>query len=56
MNKAITHIRRWNEWRKYNRNSKFYQLLVLTGFISSPTYWLTLLPEETEQMRKEILQ
>lgn len=37
MKRLISHIRRWNRWRKYNRNSPFHKLLVLFNIIYSPT-------------------
>lgn len=40
------HIRRWNKWRKGNLNSRFYQFLVLIGFVKSPTMVLVLLDDE----------
>lgn len=42
----IKHIRRWNIWRKHNRNNRFYKILVLLGFTRSPTFELEILPEE----------
>jgi ABC-type multidrug transport system fused ATPase/permease subunit len=35
---VIKHIKRWNSWRKYNRNSKLHKLLVLFNMIHSPTF------------------
>ena len=31
------HIRRWNEWRKYNHNSWFHKFLVLLRRVESPS-------------------
>lgn len=44
----IKHIRRWNIWRKHNRNNRFYKILVLLGFTRSPTFELELLPADYE--------
>ena len=45
MKKLRNHIRHWNNWRKYNLNSKFYQLLVLFG-LPSPTFSVYMFNEE----------
>lgn len=42
----IKHIKRWNEWRKYNGNSPFHKLLVLLGIVKSPTFQQILTKEE----------
>lgn len=34
----VNHIQQWNEWRKRNANSKFWKFMVLTKFVSSPTF------------------
>lgn len=34
---TIKHIKRWNVWRKYNKNDILYKVLVLFGIIKSPT-------------------
>ena len=44
--KLIKHIRRWNRWRKYNLNSPLYHILVLFGYINSPSMQTVILPEE----------
>ena len=31
------HVRRWNVWRKRNRNNKLYKLCVLLGILNSPS-------------------
>lgn len=33
--------KRWKDWKKYNHNSKFFQIMVFLGIIHSPTfeYW-----------------
>lgn len=31
-------IERWNIWRKRNRNSRIYKVMVLLGLIDSPTF------------------
>lgn len=48
-------LRRWNKWRKHNLNSKPYQLLVLFGFIHSPTFYCTLTDEEEEAWHQRLL-
>lgn len=45
-NPLTKHFRRWNVWRKRNCNGKFYKFLVLFGLSHSPTFYLTILPEE----------
>lgn len=50
MNKLVKHIRRWNIWRKNNLNCKLHKFLVLIGFIKSPTFSYTLLPEEYDDI------
>lgn len=32
------HIKIWNDWRKYNLNSKVYQILVLLKLAISPSF------------------
>lgn len=41
MKKLINHIKRWNNWRKYNTNAWWYKILVLLGICHSPSfiYW-----------------
>lgn len=56
MKKLITHIRRWNVWRKRNCNSKFHKLIVLLGIIKSPTMMYTMLPEELEMIQLGFLE
>ena len=46
MKRIIKHIRRWNIWRKDNRNSRLHKLLVLLGLRQSPTLNFVFLPEE----------
>lgn len=41
MKRLVNHIRRWNVWRKGNRNSAFHKLLVFFNIIYSPTFELT---------------
>ena len=50
----IRHIRRWNYWRKHNVNGHIHHFLVLIGFIESPTFNFTILPEEVPDMDKYI--
>ncbi len=46
MERLIKHVKRWNEWRKYNGNSKMHKLLVLLGIVKSPTLPNILTKEE----------
>lgn len=48
----LKHIKRWNKWRKHNRNSKLHKLLVLLGLRKSPTFILTFTDEEEEAIHK----
>ncbi len=34
----MKHIKKWNEWRRYNCNSFIYKLFVLLGIVKSPTF------------------
>lgn len=34
----ITHYKKWKNWKKRNGNNLFYQLLVLFGFMHSPSF------------------
>lgn len=36
--KIVNHIKRWNEWRKRNTNSKLWKFMVLIGLVASPTF------------------
>lgn len=31
----IKRFKKWKDWRRYNCQSKFYQFLVLIGFVNS---------------------
>lgn len=44
--KLIKHIQRWNHWRKYNLNGPLHHILVLFGFIKSPSMQTVILPED----------
>lgn len=48
MKKIITHLKRWNVWRKNCLNSPFYKLLVLFKIVESPSMPLTWTKEEQE--------
>lgn len=50
MTKFLKHIRRWNVWRKRCLNGPVHKVLVLFGFIKSPTFGCCLLPEEVEEL------
>ena len=52
MNRLIKHIRRWNIWRKCNKNSKLHKFFVLIGFTKSPSMSYVLLPEEQIEIGK----
>lgn len=46
MKNLIKHFRRWNIWRKYNRNGGPHKILVLFGLLKSPTMVTVFPPEE----------
>ena len=48
------HFRKWNEWRKRNLNSKFYQLLVLLKVYKSPTFELYITKQEMQEALDEM--
>lgn len=48
------HFRKWDEWRKRNLNSKFYQLLVLLKVYKSPTFDLYITKQEMQEALDEI--
>lgn len=48
MAKIIKHIKKWNKWRKYNANSTLHKILVLIGFVKSPTYYVISEKEDWE--------
>ena len=48
------HFRKWNEWRKQNLNSKFYQLLVLLKVYKSPTFDLYITKQEMQEALDEM--
>lgn len=48
MKKILTHVKRWNRWRKHCLNGNLHKALVLLGVIKSPTMPFILLPEEIE--------
>lgn len=50
MKNLIKHFRRWNIWRKYNRNSGLHKILVLFGVAKSPTMATVLLSEEINKI------
>lgn len=55
MKNLIKHFRRWNIWRKYNRNGRLYKILVLFGVTKSPTMTTVLLPEEADDIFDSII-
>lgn len=48
MGRLIKHIKRWNVWRKHNKNSIAHKILVLFGIIKSPTFFYTWTAEEAK--------
>lgn len=48
MGMMIKHIKRWNVWRKFNKNSIFHKILVLFGVIKSPSFYCTMTKEEAK--------
>ena len=44
----IKHIKRWNVWRKHNKNSIAHKILVLFGIIKSPTFYCAWTNEEAK--------
>lgn len=44
----LKHIKRWNVWRKYNKNGIAHKILVLFGIIKSPTFFYTWTAEEAQ--------
>lgn len=48
MRMTIEHIKRWNVWRKHNKNSIAHKILVLFGIIKSPTFFCTWTAEEAQ--------
>jgi len=48
MAKLIEHIKRWNVWRKYNKNGIVHKILVLFGIIYSPTFFYTWTADEAQ--------
>ncbi len=48
MGMTIEHIKRWNVWRKHNKNGIVHKILVLFGIIKSPTFFYTWTAEEAQ--------
>ena len=44
--KNRNHIERWNKRRKYNTNGRLHHILVLLGWVHSPTFEFTLTDDE----------
>ena len=42
----LKRFKKWNQWRKRNLNNSFHQILVLIGFIKSPTFGVFLAMDE----------
>lgn len=56
MKKIFNHIKRWNKWRKFNRNSHLYKVLVLFGIIKSATFYHVWTDEECGQFYKGFME
>ena len=52
--RIITHIKRWNKWRKRCVNGWLYKFLVLFGMYS-PTFNITLTDEELEELEQAFI-
>lgn len=52
--RAVLHIRRWTVWRKMSMNGPFYKFLVLIGLVKSPSFVLTLLPEDRKNIEEAL--
>lgn len=50
----IEWAQKWKTWKKHNRNSIVYQLLVLIKIIRSPTLELQLSDKQIEELKKVI--
>jgi len=48
-------VQKWKTWRKHNRNSRVYQLLVLFKIIRSPTLELQLSDKQAEELKKVLI-
>lgn len=53
--RLITHIKRWNKWRKRCVNGWLYKFLVLFGMYS-PTFALTFTDEEIAEFEQILTQ
>ena len=53
MSRVITHIKRWNKWRKNNMNGKLHKSLVLIGIRKSITLQYILLDEEVDEIKSD---
>lgn len=53
MKKVINHCIKWNEWRKHNLGSLLYKVLVLIGFIHSPTFEIYLTDAQVNEIIEE---
>lgn len=45
----LSYLRRWNYWRKRNRNGFIHKLLVLFNLKESPTLSMTIDPKEWDE-------
>lgn len=52
--RLITHIKRWNKWRKHCANGWLYKISVLFGG-NSPTFRLTLTDEELAELEQALI-
>ncbi len=54
--KLKKHFNRWNKWRKLSADGRMHKLLVLIGFVHSPTFALVLDDETEEQIHNRFEQ
>ena len=48
----MTHYAKWKEWKRSNRNTKLYQVLVLLKVIVSPTFEMFVTSEELKAIKE----
>lgn len=48
------HVKKWNEWRKHNCNSKLHKMLALFKIVPSPTFMLFVTEEELKRIREKL--
>lgn len=52
--RLITHVKRWNNWRKHCRNGWLHKISVLFGG-HSPTFTFVLTDEEEEEIHRAVI-